>query len=186
MSGRKSKLEQIFDSHKPHAGALSLTPDVAFRALQSIFGEDLLKRAMFDRFNKKTEISVHDLAILLIQLDTFFEVCPLEDLGLESPKHEHRGRSVLRAVSSSIKRMVSKNRDSKPNSPRKPAPRPPGANVDLSSFIQPPKLDFESKDPTPDIPPPRTPEEPPTADPRDIIPRLEKLEAAMATLQKSM
>ena len=103
MGTKRSEIRLVFDSFKSDVDSTALSADTAFRALQSLFGEDILKRHMFDRFNKKGEVTVHDLAILLIQLDTFFEVCLLEDLGIEIPVKKERARSLLRAVSTSIK-----------------------------------------------------------------------------------
>jgi hypothetical protein len=154
---------------------------------------------MFDRFNKKGEVTVHDLAILLIQLDTFFEVCLLEDLGIEIPVKKERARSVLRAVSTSIKRMVSKNREPKPESPPEllTASRPTFPKIDLGAFTK-PVTDDEKRSVKelgtgsvdmlylPEIPPPKTPEEQIIDNKNDILSRLTKLETAVSLLQTTL
>jgi hypothetical protein len=182
----KAKLEVIFNLYRTCRESSHLTEDEAFGALQSIFGELSFARPIFDRFNQKEMLSVHDLAILLIRIDTYIQLFPSESL-LIAEKKEKRGRSLIRAFSNSMRRMVSRGPESTESFKNRVSIR----GIDVESYLFSDPSVKADNTPTTEIPPPRTPEEAPTVTPgtiatvSDLVERLEKLEKLIYMKEKS-
>ena len=155
MVHEKAKLEVIFNLYRGSRDSSHLTDGEAFGALKSIFGDSFLTKSIFDRFNERENLSLQDLAILLIQIDTYFRVLPAHDHGNMEVSEKKRGRSIIRAFSKSMRRMVSRGPEviSEPNF----------TQIDLASYLCPPPDPSAKVQPVPteqdEIPPPRTPEE---------------------------
>lgn len=177
----KAKLEVIYNLYKSDRESTHLTAEEAFGALRSIFGEKFLDRSIFDKFNQNDVFSLQDLAILLIQLDTYFQLLPTEDVEVSTQVKEKRGRSLIRAFSKSMRRMVSRGPESA-NKMHPPNPQVSIREIDVGSYLLPDSSNNLESVNADKIPPPRTPEDPPTdshmsiATVSDLVDRLEKLE----------